>query len=440
VQVCFVPDLLSEATCTVCSVQFTCGPAVIPAFEPIAHVVCIEKVSNSPPGTQGAQIDIKSAYRCIPVHFSQLIFLVVSCRQEGFVYIDRCHPFGLRSSGGNLGQALDATMDIICSTLGLAFYGKWVDDIIPIRTPVSSSDSHHRYDIFFDDIIKTFRILGWPLSTEKLHDFYHIVRYIGFDWNFELKTVSLPEEKRLKFKARVESWIANGLTSGVSAVDTEHLVGSLSHIACIHEVGQSFLPSLHNFLASFESRNRFITRLPPRESISDMRTWLSLLSIPDAFRALHPRATIDIDIWVDASTEFGIGLVVGHRWRAWKLKDGWKGERRDIGWAESVGLELATLEIASRGIRNARVVVFCDNQGSIGQFRRGRGRNADSNLCIRRSVETMMRSCFDIVPEYVRSADNRADAPSRGEGLVEGLRLARSFETPSVLVRFLSDV
>jgi hypothetical protein len=331
-------------------------------------------------------------------------------------------------------------MDIICHTLGLSFYGKWVDDIIPIRTPVSSVTSQHCYNIFFDDIIRMFRTLGWPLSMEKLRDFDHVVRYIGFDWNFDLKTVALPEEKRLKFKARVESWIANGSSSGVSAIDSERLLGSLNHVSCIHEVGRSFLLSLQCFLASFQSQNRFITRLPSREAVSDMRTWLGLLSIPNAFRTLHSRATVYLDIWVSASTDFGIGLVVGNKWRAWKLKDGWTSGRRGIGWAESAGLELVAHEVASRGIRNAKVVVFVGNRGLIGQYSHGHGRNSDTNLCIRRSTEIMMQHSFDILPEYVHSADNCADNPSHGRFLSNELRLPNIFTTPSALACFLSDV
>jgi hypothetical protein len=78
-----------------------------------------------------------------------------------------------------------------------------------------------------------------------------------------------------------------------------------------------------------------------------MQTWLGLLSIPNVFHVLHSRATINPDIWVDTSTDFGIGLVVGHKWQAWKLKDGWKAGRCNIGWAESAALELVMLEIAS---------------------------------------------------------------------------------------------
>jgi len=45
--------------------------------------------------------------------------------------------------------------------------------------------------------------------------------------------------------------------------------------------------------------------------------------------------------WVDASTDWGIGMVIGSQWVAWKLVHGWKLDGRDIGWAESIALELA---------------------------------------------------------------------------------------------------
>jgi hypothetical protein len=142
-------------------------------------------------------------------------------------------------------------MDIICSILRPMFYGKWVDDIVPVCTPASSVGIHHHYNILFSDILQVFHTLGWPLTAEKLHDFQNVVRYIGFDWNFNLKTVTLPEEKRVKFKNQTESWIASALSIGVNAIDTECLLGSLDHVSAIHEIGHSFLPSSHSFLTSF---------------------------------------------------------------------------------------------------------------------------------------------------------------------------------------------
>ena len=51
----------------------------------------------------------------------------------------------------------------------------------------------------------------------------------------------------------------------------------------------------------------------------------------------------DIDWWGDASTSFGIGVVVGEFFAIWKYTPGFQvGPKRafDIGWAEAVAMEL----------------------------------------------------------------------------------------------------
>jgi hypothetical protein len=330
-----------------------------------------------------------------------------------------------------LGLALDATIEVIQLHLAIIFIAKWVDDLGIFKYP------NQRFTLA--DIRRELEKLGWILSEEKVFDFAIIVMYIGFLWNIQLKTVSLPEAKREKFLLRVQQWII-AAASGVTAHDTEKLLGSLNHVSHIHPIGRSFLCATQTFLNEFRSPSRFTTRTPSREVVAEMKTWQQLLSIPHATRSLIPLEPLDPDIWVDASTDWGIAIVHGMRWRAWQLRPNWKTDRRDIGWAESVALEMAIREIAAMGAKGKLVKIRSDNQGSIGQYNKGRGRNTHTNLCIRRSAMLMMTEGFSIQPEYVRSADNRADGPSRGHGLRRDLRLPTSFETPQELLSVLYDV
>jgi len=84
----------------------------------------------------------------------------------------------------------------------------------------------------------------------------------------------------------------------------------------------------------------------------------------------HPQK-LDPDIWANTSTSWGVGLVVGDHWAAWKLKDGWRADGRDIGWAESVALELAALWMVHTGFHDAVVTVRGDNMGVIGAYTKG---------------------------------------------------------------------
>ena len=173
-------------------------------YGPAPHI----KVTSAPPGTQAAQLDIKAAYRCIPTLFAHQAHLVVSLtRSDGDIefFIDRCHPFGLRSSGGNLGLALDATLDILTCILTVAFWAKWVDDVIAIRYRRPDST----YDVHLKDITRWLDFLGWPLSLDKVCDFASVVTYLGFQWDFDQKTVALPESKREKYLTRVTKWLSD---------------------------------------------------------------------------------------------------------------------------------------------------------------------------------------------------------------------------------------
>jgi len=57
------------------------------------------------------------------------------------------------------------------------------------------------------------------------------------------------------------------------------------------------------------------------------------------------------------STNWGIGLIMGHCWAAWKLIPGWASSGRNIGWAESIPLELAVLLIVALDFNNCHVTI-----------------------------------------------------------------------------------
>ena len=121
--------------------------------------------------------------------------------------------------------------------------------------------------------------------------------------------------------------------------------------------------------------NNFAKHHVPRRVFDDLCWWKTTLLKPALTRSLTTRRTCDPDIWVDASTDWGIGIVVGGRWVAWKLCLGWKAEGRDIGWAEAIALELAVLWLEQENYTDAKILIQGDNTGVIGTFIRGRSRN-----------------------------------------------------------------
>src|SRR5882724_5529742 len=120
------------------------------------------------------------------------------------------------------------------------------------------------------------------------------------------------------------------------------------------------------------------------------------------------------DLWVDASTSWGIGIAFGNKWVAWTLTPGWKAEGRDISWAESIALKLVVLIVIDSRFHDCSIIIHSDNTGIIGTYDKGRSHNVPPNDSIRRITSFIVPSNIVIIPTYVASTLNRADPISCG--------------------------
>lgn len=169
--------------------------------------------------------------------------------------------------------------------------------------------------------------------------------------------------------------------------------------------------------------------------------WKKTLSQPGLYRQLRPLGPLrDLKIYVDASTTWGIGIIIADSWTAFQLTDTWKLPGRDICWLEAVALELLVYFLAQMGFTHTRLLIHSDNNGAIGAHEKGRSPNIEINLCVRRTYAVLAEHL--IVPEfiYIESALNPSDPISRGEpGPSPSKRLTRSFELPEELSEAIFD-
>jgi hypothetical protein len=81
----------------------------------------------------------------------------------------------------------------------------------------------------------------------------------------------------------------------------------------------------------------------PHSLCADL-SWIQFMlqSLPNEI-PLAPAAPVDLQWWGNASTSFGIGVIIGSYWAVWKWAPSFKvGLRQDfdIGWAKAVAVEL----------------------------------------------------------------------------------------------------
>jgi hypothetical protein len=147
----------------------------------------------------------------------------------------------------------------------------------------------------------------------------------------------------------------------------------------------------------------------------DIEWWRTRLQ--DVFvgmKIVRPPNPLDLKVYVDASTSWGIGLVLDGKWLAWQFQSGWKAEEREIGWAEMVAVELAIRALVTGKFRNCHVVVRSDNQGVVGALKAGKSRGTQQNLILREIVKLIQDHDLWISTTWIPSLENLADGPSRG--------------------------
>ena len=387
-------------------------------------------------------MDIESAFRTIPIVPEQWKYLVV--RRDDSFWIDKCLPFGVVPATGIHGRTVDA-LKAILKWHGLDEMFKWVDDMVLLIVPVTTlTGSHFRFrDLSLIDNIA--HILGIPLHPDKRQEFSNSVTYVGFHWIIDEKRVEIPAEKKTKYLKKLDSFLALVSAGPVALKDVQSIHGSLMHCTFVVRDGRSRLIRIQRFMCKFAQSHKTQRLHFPRSSLADLDWWITVLKSPSVTRSLVPlRRDDSLELWVDASSGWGIGIVFmndGVRcYDAWAGKSGWLSEGRNIGWAEMIGLELCAYTLIEFGISDVKAVVRGDNQGSIAALNNLSSRNLDSNSSIQRITAACATFSILIDPIYVNTKVNLADGPSRGVPDPSFVHHSLSFDLPTALLPFLEHI
>ena len=424
-------------------------------------------IRNLPSGSQAAVRDIAEAYRIIPLHESQWAGVVVriSNNPERFA-LNTSNCFGCTTAGGLFGMFSDALADLLRAR-GIGPILKWVDDFIFIRIPQDkiqkynetrdrnreivtsnggrlqtggriwykgkslpdvgaehfaedlsfpirqihtscSNNTAYPYDMGEIDAVTA--PLGIPWEASKDIPFNQIVPFIGLTWDLENKTVSLSEAKKEKYLQAISEWRQR---TAHTLDETRKLYGKLLYACLIIPQGRAYLIHLEKMIGTFNGRS-FVPHRPPKHLAEDLVWWARSLAHPSLSREIPGgRQIIDVRGFSDASSTVGIGVVIGNRWRAWRLLPGWKAGSRDIGWAEAVGMELLVRIVLSINPYPG-IQIFGDNTGVVEGWWTGRSRNSETNKVFRRIHEVLADCNTVLTTRYVSSGQNPADDPSRG--------------------------
>jgi hypothetical protein len=314
---------------------------------------------------------------------------------------------------------------------------KWVDDFLIIHFP---HESWMEKD--FTELTET---IGVPWSHKKTQPLAPIQCYIGFLWNFNAKTVALPEEKVQSILTLLRKWTSIGAT--FLACEAASVHSKLVHMWCIFKLIRPFLHSIAKFKQTFKLAR---AKLPPPTVISADFSWISYLIplMPNMIQLTDPKP-LHIRSWGDTSSSFGIGAVLSNHWSMWswapRTSVGPK-QTYDISWAEAVAIELGLCLAAQLDLlavaRGCPILIRSNNQGVVAIVNNGRARNHEANKVLKHIYTFLAQHCIRLTTIYVPSQDNISDTLSQGDitALVKafpGAMLEASIPLPDHLCKLL---
>ena len=189
-----------------------------------------ELVKVCGPGALLAKLDLKSAYRMVPVHPADQPLLGIEW--QGQKYIDLALPFGLRSAPKLFTAVADA--------LAWAMYNQGIDlllhylDDFFFCSPASSAE---RCSQALSTATLLCHRLGMPIAPEKIEGPSTVITFLGITIDSNKMELRLPPAKLARLRRDLQWWLAR---HNASKRQLESLLGHLNHAASVVRSGRTF--------------------------------------------------------------------------------------------------------------------------------------------------------------------------------------------------------
>ena len=260
-----------------------------------------------------AKIDIKSAFRLLPVHPADRHLLAMRWRDN--IFIDTCLPFGLRSAP-KLFNILADLLSWIARQRGVSLSMHYLDDFLTMGPP-GVTTCQENLEIF----IRTCKELGVPLATEKLEGPTTSLTFLGVILDTSTWEIRLPPEKLDRIRLEVSNWLGKKRATKRQILS---LVGLLQHATKVVKPGRSFVSRMYATAARVKELD-FYTKLN-KEFRSDLTWWHTFLVSWNGLSILRstPRSLpADSIIQTDASGAWRCGAFYNGLWLQWQWPSTW---------------------------------------------------------------------------------------------------------------------
>lgn len=347
-----------------------------------------------------AKVDIKSAYRVVPIHPEDRWLLGMVW--EGALYVDSTLPFGLRSAP-KLFTALADAVEWILKQEGVEGVMHYLDDFLIIGPPHSPVCQQH-----LSILLRTFQRLGLPVAEEKLEGPTMSLPFLGIEIDSDAMIVRLPPPKLRELQSLIRAWKRK---KACRVKELQSLVGKLQHAAKVVKPGRTFLRRMFELLAR-GSRDHHFLRLN-QEFKSDLAWWDTFLEGWNGigmFDQLVCRSPT-WHVFTDASGRVGCGALWLDQWIQYKWQDNYAGQA--ISQKELLAVVLACA-VWGKEWEDQVILIHCDNEAAVQVVNSGYSKDPQMMHLLRCLFFLKAQFHLEARAEHIPGEENTmADALSR---------------------------
>ena len=348
-----------------------------------------------------AKVDIRAAYRHVPVHPDDRYLFGVVWRDQ--LYIDCMLPFGLRSAPKVFNAVADA-FEWIVRAKGVQRIDHYLDDFALVGPPESDECAKD-----LATLQAVAKMHGISLAADKMVGPATRIVFLGIEIDTEAATLRLPQEKLAKLQQLLQVWAGK---KSARRRDLQVILGHLNHACKVIPPGRSFLRNMIALLKVAHSPSHHV-RLT-RSFRADLQWWLSFAERWNGVGIFPPdpsQAPLELYMHSDAAGKWGCGAICGSAWCQLQWPPGC--ELFHISFKELIPILIAAL-IWGRGWRGRIVVSFCDNEAVVSALSSRKANDPDLMHLLRCLFFIEATWQFTLVARHVRGRDNgAADAISR---------------------------
>ena len=356
-------------------------------------------------GTLLAKLDIKSAYRNIPVHPGDRHLLGI--QWKGKTYVDTCLPFGLRSVPKLFNAVADALEWVIVNEGGsqVEFVIHYLDDFLFGGRPGSEACGKA-----LDLALHLCREVGFPVMQEKVLGPATVLDFLGFIIDTTSMEIRLPDEKLSRIKQMIYSWRSKKSCTKRTLLS---LIGNLQHASSVVRPGRTFLRRMID-LSKRQVHMDGHLRLNA-EFRADLRWWATFLDTWNGVSVISAlcRCPIDARLVTDASGSWGCGAYFGSKWFAlsWSSCPAWAEVHISVQELLPIVVSCA---IWGSDMTGRHIRCLCDNAAVVVMINKHTSKHPMAMHLLRCLFFICARSNITLSAEHIAGISNEAaDALSR---------------------------